>query len=139
MGAAGNSPALTITIAAMAAFAGLIGTVMGGILQARGAASVAKREAAAARAERFAAWQMRKRETYAELLRELQAHLASPEQGAEPAVRASLAKAVLVAHEELREYLLELGSSADGLSPDVDLRDLVGRLVRDIHQAGTNT
>ena len=133
----GSSPALTVVVAAITAFTGLAGAFIGGYLQSRTASNTAKKQAAAAAVGRFADWQMHKRQIYASLLQAVQAKADSPGMDAEAALRVSLASAMMVAHKELRQFLLsfEPNRQLDAANREA----LIAALVADTQQTGRNT
>lgn len=143
MDASGVTPTLTVVVAAITAFSGLAGSFIGGSLQARAAARTARSQAegaaAAGRAQRFASWQMHKREVYSSLLKAIQDSINSQDAIAAGDVLASIARALVVAHKELRELLLQLEADLTPLQDPDYRRDFVEKLVIDVRQRGQDT
>ena len=134
---------LTAVVALITAAAGLAGSFIGASLQSRAAMTAAQHQAAAAasvaRTDRFASWQMHKREVYANLLRGMQAALHSADGKLGRDLNDSLAGALVVAHQELRQHLMRLEADASKIRDPGYRQDLVERLVADIRQTGANT
>ena len=143
MDASGVTPTLTVVVAAITAFSGLAGSFVGGYLQARSATHTATRQAeaatCAAASQRFANWQMHKREVYVSLLNAVQNYVGVTEGGSEVDVRGALVRALVVAHKELREVLLELERDLVPLQDAAYRRDFVEMLMADVRRRGRET
>ncbi|HKT03474.1 MAG TPA: hypothetical protein VJT31_28435 [Rugosimonospora sp.] len=135
---------LTVAVALIAAVAGLAGSFIGAYLQSRSAMAAAQQQATAAarmaRSDRFASWQMHKREVYANLLRAVQGTASSSDDdtlGSD--LSDSIAQALVVAHKELRQHLVQIEIDARAIREPGYRRDLVERLMADVRQTGADT
>lgn len=139
----GVTPTLTVMVAAITAFSGLAGSFVGGFLQARSAARTAKSQTQAATqvaaSQRFASWQMHKREVYASLLKAIQDHIGSAEPDTETVIRLAIVRALVVAHKELRAFLMKLEIDLSPLQDVAYRRDFVEMLMADVRQRGPET
>ena len=134
---------LTAGVALITAVAGLTGSFIGSFMQARSAMVAAQRQAAAAaavaRSDRFATWQMHKREVYANLLQVIQASARSSDQAIGSELADALARALVVAHSDLRDHLMRLEANVLLIREPDYRRDLVERLMADVRQTGADT
>jgi hypothetical protein len=134
---------LTAVVALITAAAGLAGSFIGASLQSRAAMTAARHQAAAAasvaRTDRFASWQMHKREVYANLLRSMQKMLHTGDGQLGRDLSESLAGALVVAHKELRQHLMRLEADVSQIRDPSYRQDLVERLMADVRQTGANT
>lgn len=97
---------LTIAVAGIAALAGLGGAIIAGRSQARAAATQARTAHVMAREERFADWQLHKRDVYSDLLRAARSW-DEADVSAKTEFLCQRDRALLVANEQLRAKLRE--------------------------------
>ncbi len=134
---------LTVVVAGITATAGILGSLAGGSLQAWSTARAVKAQAESNRhvaaSDRFATWQMHKREVYASLLNAIQTYISADGETDDGEVMICINRAVVVAHVGLRTALMELQEDLTVLEDLATRRDLVEHLTADVRQHGNDT
>ena len=134
---------LTVIVAGITAAAGIVGSVVGGSLQAWSTGRVVKDQAEATRhvaaSERFATWQMHKREVYTSLLNAIQTYAGANGESDDGDVKACINRALVVAHAGLRSALMDIQDDPAVLKDSAARRELVERLMADVRQEGRDT
>jgi hypothetical protein len=141
--AGGVSGSLTVMVASITALSGISGSFVGGDLQSRSTARAVKEQAEAAAhvaaSERYAKWQMHKREVYTALLNAIQVYADSVEIADDSDVQICINRALVVAHSGLRSDLVRLREDLTMLCDSMKRRDLVESLMADVRQQGVDT
>ena len=134
---------LTVIVAVITASSGILGSFVGGSLQARSTARAAKAQAQAAAyvagSERFARWQMHKREVYASLLEAMRKYASTEDETESGNVLSCITPALVVANSDLRKDLMSLQEDLSVLREATRRQELVEALMADVRKEGAAT
>jgi len=139
----GVSENLTVVVASITAASGILGSFVGGFVQARSTARSVREQAKSAShvaaSERFALWQMHKREVYTSLLNAIQVYIGVVGDADDADVKICINRALVVAHAGLRSTLMELQEDLTVLQDSAIRRELVESLMADVRTTGLDT
>lgn len=138
-------PEVTVAVALIAGLTGLFGSLIGGWMQKRAAEKQAETARWKARSDRFAAWQVRKREVYADFLGAARA-VCDPDDDSIKTAQAKRAAFVaqcdrvsLIANRDLRNTVQSLAVRVGQPLTSHEWSNLVEAMNNDIRQDGPAT